>query len=80
MDEQTLKMDEQTLKEVFMALRSAHPEAAVKVASWILERSPKEWAAMHRDEYDTKLELVKAIRAEYGLSLKDAKEVADNIW
>jgi hypothetical protein len=45
-----------------------------------LLREAKLWAQHRLDEYLNKIQLIKAIRENYGLSLQDSKNIADSIW
>lgn len=38
------------------------------------------WARIEKPNYDRKITLIKEIRAEFGMKLKEAKSVADKVW
>jgi hypothetical protein len=43
-------------------------------------QDPVSWARIEKPNYHTKITLIKEIRAEFGMKLKEAKSVADKVW
>ena len=73
-------LDDDTLEHVFNQLRGNHPEAALKVADLLLQESPSDWAERKAPEFNDRVALVKALRSQYDMKLKEANKVAKSIW
>ena len=73
-------LDDDTLEHVYNHLRDDHPKAALEVADLILEESPHKWAKRHTAQFDDRVALVKALRSEYDMLLKEANQVVKDVW
>ena len=65
---------------VFHLHAKGHLEAAVEVAMLMLSETPEEWAEAIAGHYPEKLDMCKEMRGRFGITLAEAKRIADEHW